>query len=80
MTYGNYPEGSMRGSGIDCVDYTGFFVCSHCEEEYELDGITNDEQTYAYASCPDCNRELEVEVPSREDLADDYWADYKEGK
>jgi hypothetical protein len=37
-----YPEGSMRGSGIYQEDYTGTFYCSACDDEYSLDGTTDD--------------------------------------
>lgn len=67
---------SMRGSGIDGVDYSGVFFCSTCEVEYELDGATDDYKIIAYAECPKCKTVLEVEVPSREQLRQDYWADY----
>jgi transcription elongation factor Elf1 len=67
---------SMRGSGVDSVDYNGVFFCSTCESEYELDGSTDDYGIVAYAECPKCKRVLEVEVPSKEQLREDYWADY----
>lgn len=76
----NYPEGSMRGSGIYSEDYTGDFYCSECEEEFELDGSTDDWGNTAYAECPKCQSELEKELPSKEELERDYWADYKDGK
>jgi DNA-directed RNA polymerase subunit RPC12/RpoP len=76
----NYPEGSMRGSGIYAEDYTGDFYCSECDKEFELDGQTDDYGNYAGAECPECGKDLEVELPSREELAEDYWADYREGK
>jgi transcription elongation factor Elf1 len=76
----NYPEGSMRGSGIYVEDYTGNFYCSNCDTEEELEGSTDDWGLMAYAECLTCEATLEVELPSREELADDYWADYQEGK
>ena len=76
----NYPEGSMRGSGIYQTDYTGHFYCSHCDEEYELDGTTDDWGHNASAECPDCGDTLEKELPTREEMAEDYYADYREGK
>ena len=76
----NYPEGSMRGSGIYSEDYTGEFYCSECEKEFELDGSTDDWGNVAYAECPECKSELEKELPSKEELERDYWADYKDGK
>lgn len=76
----NYPEGSMNGSGIYAEDYSGTFYCSECDVEHELDGTTNDSQSYAYAFCPVCGKDLEVELPSRDDYEDDYYQDYREGK
>lgn len=76
----NYPEGSMRGSGIYAMDYTGIFYCSNCDKEFELEGSTDDWGYNAYAECPECEKVLDKELPTREELADDYWADYKEGK
>jgi Zn finger protein HypA/HybF involved in hydrogenase expression len=75
----NYPEGSMRGSGIYSEDYEGTFSCSECEKDYELEGQTNDWGTMAYAICPDCNSELEIEIDTEYDeqanQADRYWKD-----
>jgi transcription elongation factor Elf1 len=67
----NYPEGSMRGSGIYAEDYTGYFYCSECDTEHELDGTTDDYGLNASAECPDCGATLEKELPSREELAED---------
>lgn len=80
MSYSNYPEGSMRGSGIYAEDYTGNFYCSNCDKEFELEGSTDDWQMNAYAECPECEANLEIEIPSRDELLADYEADYKEGK
>jgi transcription elongation factor Elf1 len=81
MSLGIYGDGgSMRGSGIDSTDYTADFFCSDCEKEFELDGMTDDYGIIAYAECPDCAKVLEVEVPSREDLREDYYADYDPDK
>jgi transcription initiation factor IIE alpha subunit len=67
----------MRGSGIYSADYTGTFTCSECEKDYELDGQTNDWGTTAYAECPDCGSELELEIDSEYDQqaeqADNAW-------
>lgn len=67
---------SMKGSGIDSLDYTGLFFCSACEDEFELDGATDDYGIVAYAECPKCKSVLEVEVPSKEQLRADYLADF----
>jgi DNA-directed RNA polymerase subunit RPC12/RpoP len=72
--------GSMNGSGINSGDYSGWFYCSPCDEEFELDGSTDDSHIYAYAECPKCKGEVSKELPSKEELERDYWADYKEGK
>jgi transcription elongation factor Elf1 len=56
---------SMRGSGIDGVDYTAVFYCDNCHEERVVDGTTNDERTVVYATCR-CGREMEMEIPEVE--------------
>lgn len=69
----------MRGSGIYAEDYTGYFYCSDCEDEFELDGQTDDWGSYAYADCPKCGKGLELELPDRdgrdEDADYDAWRD-----
>ena len=70
----NYPEGSMRGSGIYAEDWTGTFYCSECEDEFELDGTTDDWGHNAFADCPKCGTQLEVELPSADERDED--ADY----
>ncbi len=76
MSLGIYGDGgSMRGSGIYAEDYTGTFYCSDCEDEFELDGTTDDWGTMAYADCPDCGKGLELELPSRDERDED--ADYE---
>ena len=72
----NYPEGSMRGSGIYAEDWSGVFYCSDCDDEYSLDGQTDDWGHQAFADCPDCGKQLEVDLPTREEMEADYWADY----
>lgn len=72
---------SMRGSGIYSEDYNGYFYCSDCDKDFEeLDGQTDDSGNTAYSECPDCGKELEKELPTREELAEDYWADYNPDK
>jgi predicted RNA-binding Zn-ribbon protein involved in translation (DUF1610 family) len=71
----NYPEGSMRGSGIYAEDYSGVFYCDNCEDEYLLDGQTDDWGHNASAECPDCGAILELEIPSRDERDED--ADYE---
>lgn len=81
MSLGAYGDGgSMRGSGINSGDYYATFACSECDKEFDLYGQTDDWGSVAYAECPDCGRELEVEVPSKEDLEKEYWADRRPGK
>lgn len=80
MSLGIYGDGgSMRGSGIYAEDYTGYFYCSDCEDEFELDGQTDDWGSYAYADCPKCGKGLELELPDRdgrdEDADYDAWRD-----
>lgn len=70
----------MMGSGIYAEDYTGDFYCSECDKEFELEGSTDDWGHNAYAECPECGKGLDKELPSREEMADDYYADYREGK
>lgn len=78
MSIGVYGDGrSMRGSGSDSGDYSGWFYCSGCEKDFELDGRTDDWGSTATADCPECESELEVEIPSKEERERDYWADYK---
>lgn len=73
----NYPEGSMRGSGIYSEDYTGIFYCSNCEDEYTLDGQTDDFGDKAYADCPDCGSSIEKDLSDEggvdEDAMYDNW-------
>lgn len=80
MSLGAYGDGgSMRGSGIYSEDYTGIFYCSNCEDEYQLDGSTDDWGSTAYADCPDCGKGIEKELEERdgsdEDADYDQWRD-----
>ncbi len=72
MSLGMYGDGgSMKGSGIDSESWTGEIYCSTCDEDVEVDGSTDDWGTMVYATCPDCNSDLEKEIDnSRDD--DDY--------
>lgn len=77
MSLGIYGDGgSMRGSGIYQEDYSGIFYCGDCEDEFALDGTTDDYGVMASADCPDCGKSLEVGLPTREEVEADYWADY----
>lgn len=53
---------SMRGSGIYAEDYTGIFYCSTCQDEFEIDGTTDDYGMIAYATCPKCGNTIEKDV------------------
>ena len=63
----NYPEGSMKGSGIYSQTYSGTFNCETCEADFECDGETNDWQTMAFATCPKCEADLEKELPEQDE-------------
>lgn len=79
MSLGIYGDGgSMKGSGIDSVDYTGVFFCSNCDDEFECEGSTDDWQTTAYATCPKCETGLEKDIDTAgqdDDYAYDSWRD-----
>ena len=75
MSLGIYGDGgSMMGSGIYQEDYSGIFYCADCDDEYTLDGTTDDYGYNATAECPDCGKGLEVELPDRNERDED--ADY----
>jgi outer membrane protein assembly factor BamB len=87
--YGSGPRAAPVVSGGKVVTFgvasrlqcreleTGKLVWEHdCENEYELDGSTDDYGIVAYAECPKCKTVLELEVPSKEEVRADYWADY----
>lgn len=61
----------MNGSGIYREDYTGFFYCDTCEDEFELDGSTDDSGRMAYATCPKCGDNLETEMPDPNEVDED---------
>jgi len=67
----NYPEGSMRGSGIFSEDYSGVFFCPSCEDEYSLDGQTDDFGVEAFAECPDCGEPLSKEISDERGVDED---------
>jgi DNA-directed RNA polymerase subunit RPC12/RpoP len=56
----------MKGSGIYSEDYTGIFNCATCEKDFEIDGQTDDWKHTAYADCPECGAELEVDLTTDE--------------
>ncbi len=61
----------MKGSGIFSEDYTGVFYCASCEDEYTLDGVTDDWGTTVYATCVECGSELEKDISEQVALDDD---------
>ena len=71
----NYPEGSMRGSGIYAQEIEMYKFCDTCEKEVSLVFITDDWGYNATAVC-ECGTEFEHEVPESDDDADyDAWRD-----
>lgn len=81
MSLGIYGDGgSMRGSGIYSESYSGWFYCSMCDKEFELDGSTDDWGNTAFAECPKCMTQLEKDIADErrgfdEDSAYDSWAE-----
>jgi transcription elongation factor Elf1 len=70
---------SMRGSGIYSEDVNTIFYCSTCEDEFELDGTTDDYGMIAYATCPTCGKDLEADISdSSEPDPDAAYEAYKE--
>lgn len=83
MSLGIYGDGgSMRGSGIYAEDYSGVFYCDNCEDEFSLDGQTDDWGHEASAECPDCQAILTKEIADEggydEDAAYDQWRDERD--
>lgn len=70
----NYPEGSMRGSGIYAEEFEREMECPNCGEENTIDFVTNDWQTQASGSCPtkDCGYEFDIEIDNEPDPDDAY--------
>lgn len=63
----------MFGSGIYCEEITATFHCPTCEEDYELEGMTDDYHTMATAECEVCKTSLRIELDSNErDEDNDY--------
>lgn len=61
----------MNGSGIFSEDYAGVFYCATCEDEYTLDGTTDDWGSVAYATCLECGTELEKDISVESSIDDD---------
>jgi transcription elongation factor Elf1 len=71
----NYPEGSMRGSGIYAQEIELDRYCDTCEKEVSLVFMTDDWGHNATATC-ECGAEFEEEIPERDEDADyDDWRD-----
>lgn len=78
---GNYPEGSMKGSGIFSEEYKGTFFCPTCEDEYSLEGQTDDFGVEAYAECPDCGETLTKEISDERGVDEDaIYDDWRESQ
>jgi len=57
----NYPEGSMRGSGIYSIDMTLTVTCPECEHEWDDDFATDDwGNVNDTILCPECNVDVQV--------------------
>ncbi len=69
----NYPEGSMRGSGIYAQEIELDKYCDTCEKEVSLVFITDDWGCNATAEC-ECGAEFENEFDNEPDPDDAYEA------
>jgi hypothetical protein len=79
VVYGNYPEGSMRGSGIYSVEVSyDEFECERCEEVNEAGEVATDDWGSYIIECQFCSA-THTESSLKEDR-DDYYADYDEDK
>lgn len=68
----NYPEGSMRGSGIYSVDVTITVTCPECENEWDDDFQTDDWGNVDQdVTCPTCNITVNVTQEHRGNDYDD---------
>lgn len=71
----NY-EGSMKGSGVDAQYWTGVMYCVDCEQDQTVEGQTDDWGNNAYADCPVCGTDLELDIsPDEDDYKYDNWKD-----
>ena len=61
----NYPEGSMKGSGIDVDEVAVTRYCVDCEQDFETIAYTNDWHTEMAYECPTCQAQF-VESLSKE--------------
>jgi hypothetical protein len=74
----NYPEGSMRGSGIYAQEIELDKYCDTCEQEVSLVFITDDWGVNATAQC-ECGAEFEHEFSNERDDDADY-DDWRQGQ
>jgi hypothetical protein len=59
----NYPEGSMRGSGIDAYEHTFEVTCSECNHQFEEDLVVDDwGHAGAELICPKCKADFSWSV------------------
>jgi rubredoxin len=55
----NYPEGSMRGSGIDAYEHTFGITCPECDYYYDEDLTVDDwGNVNADLVCPKCKADF----------------------
>lgn len=74
----NYPEGSMRGSGIYSVDVTLRVECEHCAYDWDEDFATDDwGNVGADVVCPECKETFWFEA-EQDEPEPDYDSMYKE--
>jgi len=64
-------EQSMMGSGIYQREITVMFHCDTCEADFELDAVTDDWNTTAFANCETCGQDLELDISRDEFDYDD---------
>jgi DNA-directed RNA polymerase subunit RPC12/RpoP len=61
----NYPEGSMKGSGIDSVEVELYVECPHCGSESEQSFNTDDyHRVDEEVTCPNCKHTFNFESPN----------------
>lgn len=78
MSLGAYGDGgSMRGSGIYAEEFEDTEFCDECDKEVDVLFTTDDWQTSASGTCPDCGKEFEREVSNEPDPDEAYdaWRD-----
>jgi transcription elongation factor Elf1 len=74
----NNGEGSMVGSGIYSVEFENDHECGSCGETSLMLFSTDDNKMVAWADCPKCEAENEIDVqekfaePEDDEIYDDY--------